>query len=157
MIRPLLAVGFHASIWVLLLPGLVARVRADAFLPPWRGVPWVLVGAAVLVLGARMVWTAAALLVSRGGSAFAARPGPVLIKDGPYARVRNPMDLGATLMAVGPAVASDVSSMWMVPIAAFFYFAIGRGPMENLYLAEAFGEEYRAYRAAVPMWTPLWG
>jgi protein-S-isoprenylcysteine O-methyltransferase Ste14 len=151
------AVVFHGSIWVLLLPGLLIRDRVGSLSPPWRAPHWVFLGGAVLVIGCWLVWSAAAQLVERGISPFAAHPGPVLVTGGLYARVRNPMDLGATLMSLGPAIAVDVAAVWIVPIAAFIYFAVGRGPLENHYLAERFGEEYEAYRAAVPLWTPRWG
>lgn len=143
-------------IWVVFLPGMLVNNRTGSWTPPWR--PWFLVvlGAATLAVGCWLIWRAAVQLQDAGISPFAAHPGPVLLTDGLYARVRNPMDLGTTLTALAPAVAVDLSVVWIVPFAAFVYYAMGRGPLEHSYLHEAFGEQWEDYRAAVPLWTPLW-
>ena len=149
-----LAVALTASVWVLLLPGLVIWQRSDSPLPPLRPVPLIILGAAALGVGFALVWAGAGRLSASGVSPFGTLPGPVLVTAGPYRLVRNPMDLGSTLMALGPAAAFAVPAMMAVPLAALLYFAIGRGPIENRYLEVVFGAEYTVYRAAVPMWLP---
>jgi protein-S-isoprenylcysteine O-methyltransferase Ste14 len=156
MLKPFLAILFAASMWVLLLPGLLIQNRVGTLVPPWRPFFLIVLGAAVLALGCWLVWEGSVRLEAAGVSPFAVHAGPALVTDGIYARVRNPMDLGSTLMAVGPAIAVDVMAVWLVPVSAFLYFAIGRGPLENIHLAEEFGDEFLAYKASVPSWTPLW-
>jgi len=153
--KPFLAVFMAVAVWVLLLPALLIRDRTGSLAPPWRGM--ILVALAVLILwfGFWLVWKAAGQLTAAGISAFAAHPGPVLLTDGFYGKIRNPMDLGNTLIGLAPAVAVDLVALWIVPLAAFLYYAIGRGPLENHYLWEEFGERFEEYKTAVPSWAPL--
>ncbi|MCJ7725207.1 MAG: hypothetical protein MUP76_02295 [Acidimicrobiia bacterium] len=156
MTKPLIATAMAVAVWVLLLPGLLIRDRTGSLSPPWRPILLVVLGVAVLALGCWLVWTAADRLAAAGISPFAAHAGPVLLTDGIFGKVRNPMDLGNTLVGLAPAIAVDVVAVWIVPLAAFLYYAVGRGPLENYYLREKFGEAYEDYRARVPSWTPLW-
>ena len=156
MIKQLVSVLIAVFMWVLLLPGLLIRDRTGDLSPPWRPVLLVALGVVVLGVGCWLIWTAADRLVKERVSPFAAHPGPVLITDGIYGRVRNPMDLGHTLVALAPAIAVEVVAVWIVPLAAFLYYAVGRGPLENYYLREKFEERFDDYRAAVPSWTPRW-
>ena len=156
MIKPLIAVMMAIATWVLLLPGLLIRDRTGSLDPPWRALFLVALAVVILAVGCWLVWSAADRLASEGISPFAAHPGPVLLTDGLYGRVRNPMDLGNTLIALAPVVAVDVVAVWIVPLAAFLYYVVGRGPLENFYLREKFDEKFDDYKAAVPSWTPLW-
>ena len=156
MTKPFVAVFMAIAVWVFLLPLLLIRDRTGSLSPPWRAIFLVALGAVILVVGCWLVGTAAARLSAAGISPFAAHAGPALITDGIYGRVRNPMDLGHTLVALGPAVAVDVVAVWIVPLAAFLYYAVGRGPLENYYLREKFEDAFDEYRSRVPSWTPLW-
>lgn len=77
-----------------------------------------------------------------------------LVTDGLYAHCRNPMYVGNVLIVAAVAIASN---SWgcvavVVPLFAFFYFAITRA--EEAYLAREFGDAYSEYRAAVPRFLP---
>jgi protein-S-isoprenylcysteine O-methyltransferase Ste14 len=154
--RPLLAVVVGIAIWVILLPALVVRDATGGLTPPWRPIPLVLLGAVLAAVGVWLVWSAVVRLEAAGVAPFGVHPGPELITDGLYGRVRNPMDLGNTLLSVAPLAAVDVASMWIVPLAAFTYYLIGQEPLEHHYLRQRFGSEWEDYRASVPVWTPLW-
>ena len=156
MTKPFLAVFMAIVTWVLLLPGLLIRDRTGSLSPPWRALLLVALAVIILAIGCWLIWTAASQLVAGGISPFAAHPGPVLLTDGLYGRVRNPMDLGNLLVALAPAVAVNVVAVWIVPLAAFLYYAVGRGPLENYYLREKFEDRFDDYRARVPSWTPRW-
>ncbi len=143
-------------VWAVGLPALAIRESTGDLMPPWRPILLVALGAVVLAIGCRLVWLGSAQLASAGISPFAAHPGPVLLTDGIYGRVRNPMDLGNTLMALAPAIAVDVAAVWIVPVAAFLYYLGAQEPLENYLLRQEFGESFEAYRARVPVWTPLW-
>lgn len=76
-----------------------------------------------------------------------------LVVTGPYAACRNPMYVGWALLHVGAAVAGG--SGWalasFLPVAACMHGEVLR---EERALTDAFGEEYRRYRASVPRYLP---
>jgi protein-S-isoprenylcysteine O-methyltransferase Ste14 len=145
---------FSAVIWVIGLPAALIRDESGALSPPWGPAPLVAVGAAVVVVGAALVYGSGRHLSERGVPLFGVRPGPVLVTDGPYGHLRNPQDLGATLMSLGPPIAVDVTALWLVPVLALVYFAAGFEPLENRHLLEAFEDDFEEYRAAVGAWVP---
>lgn len=77
-----------------------------------------------------------------------------LVVAGPYRHVRNPMISAVATLLVGEAV--FFGSLWILAWAALFV-AINSA---NFLLAEEpglerrFGDEYRAYKRAVPRWIP---
>ncbi len=76
-----------------------------------------------------------------------------LVTSGPYAIIRNPMYLGWALLHFGAG--SAVGSGWMVTtIPAAEAWIHGEVVREERALGERFGEEFRAYRAAVPRYLP---
>lgn len=82
--------------------------------------------------------------------------GDVLVTDGPYAHLRNPLYLGNLMNLVGVCVAAWAWMPWML-VLALLLFAIQYGmiiSLEEDYLRSRFGEEYRAYAKAVPRVLP---
>jgi protein-S-isoprenylcysteine O-methyltransferase Ste14 len=76
-----------------------------------------------------------------------------LVTSGPYAAGRNPMYLGWALLQLGAGLVGG--SGWMiaaVPAAAALVHREVRG--EERMLEDAFGDEFRRYRAAVPRYLP---
>jgi len=78
----------------------------------------------------------------------------VLVVTGPYRYLRNPMDAGTVLVAAAPALTLGLRQTWIVPVAAIVWFVAGYEPLEERRLLEAFGDDYREYRRAVPRWFP---
>ena len=154
--KQIVAVAAAVGIWILLLPVLLIRDHTGSLVPHWRSIFLVGLGVLIAAVACWLVWTAASRLVGAEISLFAAHPGPVLLTDGIYGRVRNPMNLGNTLAALAPAVAIDVDSLWIMPLVAFLYYAFGQERLENSYLKAKFGAEFEDYKARVPAWTPLW-
>ena len=77
----------------------------------------------------------------------------VLVTTGPYAAGRNPMYLGWAMLLLGAGVVRG--SRWMVavvPVAAALVHRDVR--REERTLEDAFGEEFRRYRASVPRYLP---
>ena len=75
-----------------------------------------------------------------------------LVTSGPYRFTRNPMYVGLTIAYVG--VAAMLNSAWLlillpVVLIVLIKLVITR---EELYLIDAFGEHYTAYRARVRRW-----
>ena len=82
------------------------------------------------------------------------RPGPALVTDGWYGVVRNPVHIGTTLLALAPALALGPRVMWMLPLVAAVWLVVGLEPLEDRRLLEAFGDDFRRYRAATWAWIP---
>jgi protein-S-isoprenylcysteine O-methyltransferase Ste14 len=132
-----------------LLDGTVRALPMPAVPPPVMRT----VGAVVMILGLSLaIWGVAAF--RRAMTAiFPNQPANELVTDGPYRFSRNPMYTGFTLLYVGGALA--INSLWpfvLLPIvlALLFFLVIRR---EEAYLADAFGEQYAAYRRHVRRWV----
>jgi protein-S-isoprenylcysteine O-methyltransferase Ste14 len=82
------------------------------------------------------------------------QPGPVLVTDGWYRRLRHPQHVGIGLVSLAPALAIDLAAMWVTPVAAAVWLIAGLEPLEDRRLMEQFGAEFVAYRKAVPRWIP---
>lgn len=71
-----------------------------------------------------------------------------VVRSGPYARSRNPMCLGWTVLSAG--VALIVNSLWLfvvLPLVVGVTHLVVR--REERSLERTFGDEYRSYRRAV--------
>ncbi len=78
----------------------------------------------------------------------------VLTVAGPYARTRNPLYFGSSLLALGAGIATN--SLWatgllLVYFALVYSFVMRR---EELELQQQHGETFAAYAAAVPLFFP---
>jgi protein-S-isoprenylcysteine O-methyltransferase Ste14 len=77
-----------------------------------------------------------------------------LVKDGPYAVVRNPLYVGDWLIALGICVIAQLR--WLIlagPLLAFLlYYLVALA--EEQYLVEQFGAEYLRYCEATPRFFP---
>jgi len=150
------AVG--SAVFLVAAPGVVAGV-IPWLLTGWQSshppVPVVALGSILVVAGAVLVMYAFAGFVSEGAGA----PAPVaptqrLVVGGLYRYVRNPMYLAVGTMIIGQPLLLGRASL--LGYAAIFYavvIAFVRGYEEPV-LAARYGDEYRAYRRAVPGWWP---
>ena len=132
-----------------LLTGWDARALSGWWLPVRAlGVALALAGAVVLV-------QAFARFVVEGiGTPAPIAPTEHLVVGGLYRYVRNPMYLAVGAVIVGQALL--LGRLVLLPYAAAFglaTWAFVRG-YEEPTLQERFGEEYEAYRRAVPRWWP---
>ncbi len=78
------------------------------------------------------------------------KPSTVLVGDGVFAWLRNPMYVGGVLILAGLAIA--LASDWMLVLTILLMPVIHFGVVrrEERYLAARFGEPYRQYMARVP-------
>lgn len=158
MQRPDLAAGgytfFTVALWAGALPAALLRDDAGVFRFDWRPVPLVVLGALALLAGTALVFAAGRQLSWAGVGLFGFRPGPALVTDGLYRVVRNPVHVGTTLLALAPALALGPRVMWMLPLVAAVWLVVGLEPLEDRRLLEAFGDDFRRYRAATRAWIP---
>ena len=147
--------------FLLLAPGVVAGlvpwlITHWSPLPPgdglgairWIGLIPIVAGLAVIVEAfARFAWEGL-------GTPAPVAPTRRLVVNGFYRFVRNPMYLAVAAMIFGQAVlfASWGVAVYGVVIAVAVDTFVRR--YEEPTLREAYGEEYAAYRAAVPRWIP---
>jgi protein-S-isoprenylcysteine O-methyltransferase Ste14 len=158
MHRPDLAAGgyafFTVALWAGALPAALLRDDAGVFHLDWRPVPLVVLGVMALLAGTALVFAAGRQLARAGVRLLGVRPGRALVTDGLYRVVRNPVHIGTTLLALAPAVALGPRVMWMLPLVAAVWLVVGLEPLEDRRLLEAFGDDFRRYRAATRAWIP---
>jgi protein-S-isoprenylcysteine O-methyltransferase Ste14 len=143
---------FVGVLWGCALPGILILDAGGSI--PWRDAPLAVLGLLVIFLGLVVVAVAARRLGSAGIGLFGVRPGPVLVTDGVYARVRNPIDIGTVFIAFGQWIALGLELAWVIPAAALVSFVAGVGPYEDRLLVEEFGDTFRTYRKSVSKWWP---
>ena len=104
------------------------------------------------------LWTGGAVvatgLIVRGWAAGVLEKDRELAQSGPYAFTRNPLYLGSFVIGVGAVVAGG--RIWIGAVFLAFFTWTYRGAMarESGRLEERFGERYRRYRQAVPVFVP---
>ena len=152
---------------IALLPGTAAVVVPAIVLASGEGpsIGWGLGGflATLLVLlGALMIgigtafWGWTVLLFARIGRGTLAPWDPTqhLVTQGPYGHVRNPMITAVLAVLIGEAIlfGSPGILVWCAVFLAvnWVYFVL----LEEPALERRLGDEYRAYRGAVPRWIP---
>ena len=137
-----------------MLAGLLAWFAPWPFLPEgYAG--WLIrfVGAMLIVLGAAVALSAERGFKRAGTAVPPTRPSTALVTEGVYARTRNPMYLGLSLILGGAALA--VGSVWFLLATPCAMFAVTKLAIEReeRYLAGRFGEAYRTYRERVRRWV----
>jgi hypothetical protein len=104
----------------------------------------ILIGSAVIVLG----------LAVRAVAAGHLRKREALAHTGPYARTRNPLYLGSSLLALGFILAAR---SWIVAILLALYFGIFYAQVmrrEEWELRQAYGTAFDEYARDVPLFWP---
>ena len=148
-------------LFLVVAPGVVAGVvpwwltnwRLREPLPHWlplRLAGWLLIAAGTIVL----LHAFARFVVEGLGTPAPVAPTANLVVGGVYRYVRNPIYLAVTATIVGQALALGQPFL-LLYAAAFLAAAVAfvRG-YEEPTLRRQFGEQYEAYRRAVPGWLP---
>jgi protein-S-isoprenylcysteine O-methyltransferase Ste14 len=80
--------------------------------------------------------------------------GNALVKDGPYAIIRNPMYFGTFIIGTGVVVM--LLELWFIFLfaAVFFMIYIPQMKKEERVLLERFGQEYKEYCKLTPKYFP---
>jgi hypothetical protein len=95
--------------------------------------------------------------VQRGkGTPLPYDPPRQLVTTGPYAYIRNPMQLAAVLLFLGMAVLFHSYALAGAAIVSFAYSAGLARWNEETELAERWGSDWTKYRNHLPSWKPRW-
>jgi protein-S-isoprenylcysteine O-methyltransferase Ste14 len=148
-------------VFLVLAPGVVAGLvpwwltgwRLREPLPYW--LPLRVAGSILLAAGVVVLLHAYARFVVEGlGTPAPVAPTERLVVGGVYRYVRNPMYLAVAATIVGQALA--LGQLILLPYAAAFGVAVAAFVhwYEEPTLRRQFGEQYEAYRRAVPGWWP---
>ena len=124
------------------------------------GNPWaVLFGTRVahivaMGLGYLLVFSGAGLVAAGWRAVHRARREDRLVTDGIYARVRHPQYSGLFVIVFGEGVVHwpTILSLVALPIIVIAYTLLAR--REERQMVARFGDQYREYRARVPMFVP---
>ena len=159
MRRTTAAIG--STLFFAIAPGVVAGL-VPWWLTGWqvRGplahwAPLRVVGLIMLILGLIVLIQAFARFVAEGhGTPAPVAPTERLVVGGLYRYVRNPMYLAVVAAIIGqarilgqPVLLGYAAAVWLT-VASFVRW------YEEPTLARQFGEQYQAYRRAVPAWRP---
>lgn len=142
---PLIFLGF------LLAATLLELVVPFRFLAA-HALPRYLAGGALAVVGFVMIGMGMRRFAAAGTNVPPTLPTTALVVEGIYARTRNPLYLGATLIYLGLTVAAG--SMWAILLMVPLLWVINVGVIarEERYLERKFGDAYGAYKERVRRW-----
>jgi protein-S-isoprenylcysteine O-methyltransferase Ste14 len=159
MRRPTAALG--SAVFFLLAPGVVAglipwlltRWQAREPLPYWG--PMRVLGAILLIAGLIALIRAFVRFVMEGLGTPAPIAAPErLVVGGVYRYVRNPMYVAVLAVIVGQALLLGRLGLLLYAAVAWLLVAGFVRWYEEPTLTRRFGEDYEAYRRAVPAWWP---
>jgi protein-S-isoprenylcysteine O-methyltransferase Ste14 len=153
-----LKAALGSAVFLVVAPGVVAGL-VPWLLTGWESndppdvVAWL--GGALAVAGVAVLLHAFARFVVEGlGTPAPVAPTQRLVVGGLYRHVRNPMYVAVAATIVGqalllgrPALVLYAALFWLV-VATFVH------AYEEPTLSARYGEEYAAYRRAVPAWRP---
>ncbi|WP_458077178.1 methyltransferase family protein [Streptomyces sp. EMB26] len=111
-------------------------------------------GLVLALLGAWMAADAVDRVYLRQPTPLGDRPPERLVRSGWYRVIRNPMAAGMTLLLAGEALLWSATAVLVWAAFVLAVSCVTTGRIEEPGLREAFGEEYAAYRRAVPGWIP---
>jgi len=131
--------------------------RLDAAIGTFLQAFLLYVSLGLFLAGAVLLFSGTYYLVLRGeGTPLPFDPPKRMVVAGPYSHLQHPMMLGLLFIVFAEA-------FWFYSVSLCFY-AVLLTLLINLYLTyieepileRRFGDDYRAYRAAVPRWLPTW-
>jgi protein-S-isoprenylcysteine O-methyltransferase Ste14 len=110
----------------------------------------IVIGVVLMAAGLALAIPARGAFVSAGTNVEPWKPSTVLVTDGIFGRLRNPMYVGVTLALAGLAIA--LASDWMLVLTIVFVPVIHFGVVkrEERYLLAKFGAPYQRYMDNVP-------
>lgn len=147
-----------SAVFLVVAPGVIAG------LVPWLLTGWrsthpptsvAVLGGALIVAGTGVLLHSFARFVGEGsGTPAPIAPTERLVVGGLYRHVRNPMYVAVGTTIVGQALL--LGRPWLLAYAAAFWLVVAAfvRAYEEPTLTARYGDEYLAYRRAVPAWRP---
>jgi protein-S-isoprenylcysteine O-methyltransferase Ste14 len=80
----------------------------------------------------------------------------LLVVEGPYRYVRNPMAIAGIGQGVAVAIWLGSLAVLLYAVAGAFLWHLMIRPAEERDLLGRFGRSYERYRSVVPLWWPRW-
>jgi protein-S-isoprenylcysteine O-methyltransferase Ste14 len=157
--RHLRAILLCPATVTVIVPGLLLWWSGDVEvgwgLPDGVAVIPVLVGAVAIGLGLVLVaWTVWLFATVGEGTLAPWDPTSRLVVRGPYRHVRHPMITGVVLVLLGDAALLGSVALFVWSATVLAVNAVYLPLVEERGLRRRFGDEYDAYRVAVPRWLP---
>lgn len=114
-----------------------------------------LIGLVPIVVGlATLFWCFAGFIAEGRGTPAPYDPPRRLVSGRLYRWVRNPMYVAVTTVVLGEALLFGSVGLVVYAVALWLVFHLFVTLYEEPGLHRRFGQEYDAYRAAVPRWIP---
>jgi len=144
---------FEAVFGIPFLVGVALQVAVPLSLPRGALRPaFIIVGAALIILGVTLVVLARRELARRGQPTEPGLPTGELVITGVFSVSRNPLYLGGVCFITGIALAINLPWVLVLILPALVACHTILIAPEERYLAARFGEEYRRYAASVHRW-----
>ena len=120
--------------------------------------PWALalgvLGGAIALTGSILVWKSRLELGAAWSLLPKAGDQTGVVTSGPYRRVRHPIYLGLSVLAIGQAVAFSSGPAVFIVLACVIPSFVWRAREEERFLISIFGEVYVSYRQKTKMIVP---
>ncbi|HWM80901.1 MAG TPA: isoprenylcysteine carboxylmethyltransferase family protein [Pseudolabrys sp.] len=115
------------------------------------------IGAVLLLAGTALGMAALGAFRTAGTPAEPWQPSRVLVTEGIFRRLRNPMYVGGLLLLAGIGILLASDWMLVLTVSAFVLIHFGVVRREERYLTEKFGAAYETYCRQVPRygWPPV--
>ena len=154
-LRSLIYVSFLSIFFYVLLPTVILNITNGWSAPPlFQLNDWRILTASILppiMLGA---WATLKFTDEGHGTPFPLDPPQKLITSGPFAFVRNPMQITGISLGVVRAMIHPTLTMWLYVVGLGMLAVFVFRPYEYIQMLRLFGEEYREYHQNVPNWAP---
>jgi protein-S-isoprenylcysteine O-methyltransferase Ste14 len=145
--------GLAASGFVVLFDRQIPLGRLDErFAPVWSALEWV--GFAITLAGVLMAIWARFVLGRNWSATITIKHDHEIVRRGPYAIVRHPIYFGATLAMLGTAIYFG-TFRGLLAVALTFAGWWLKSRMEEEFMLEQFGPQYRAYQREVKALIPF--
>lgn len=155
VVTTLLQTSAFWTVFLVLLPWAIHAATTGFDLAPTPFAGHRVLGIALFIAGSTLGLASGLHMAVRGrGTPLPLCMARELVVTGPYRHIRNPMATAG--IAQGTAVGLFLGDWFVVGYAlagAVLWHTIARAPEERD-LAERFGDAYRGYRDAVPLWRP---
>jgi protein-S-isoprenylcysteine O-methyltransferase Ste14 len=149
---------FKTLLFTFVVPGTVAGLlpyRILTHTESWAIGPARYIGVPVFAVGVAIyVWCAGSFALKGKGTPAPIDPPKVLIVQGLYRYMRNPMYVGVLSVVLGEAIWFGSPFLFVYGCCVFGLFHTFIRFYEEPKLTELFGEQYTEYCKQVPRWLP---